>query len=109
MLNHRVTYVLLVVLCLQAFHLRSKFRSTFLQHPDWKNASNYVAKCYMKEEARECYFEDMRVQMDAKLWGEEYTKKNPPKKVSPMPAPPTPAPSHISASCVCAVLCCVVP
>ena len=87
----------------------SSFRkklSTFLQHPDWKNASNYVAKCYMKEEARECYFEDVRVQMDAKLWGEEYTKKNPPKKASPMPAPPTPAPSHISASCVCAVLCC---
>ena len=60
----------------------------------------------MKEEARECYFEDVRVQMDAKLWGEEYTKKNPPKKVSPIPAPPTSTPSHISASCVCCTVLC---
>lgn len=69
--------------------LRKKL-STFLQHPDWKNASNYVAKRYMKEEAREAYFEDVRVQMDAKLWGEEYTKRNPPKKASPVPTPPSP-------------------
>lgn len=73
--------------------------STFLQHPDWKNASNYVAKRYMKEEDREAYFEDVRLQMDAKLWGEEYTKKNPPKKASPH-APPPPR-SHTPMHLMC--------
>lgn len=66
----------------------------------------------MKEEARESYFEDVRVQMDAKLWGEEYTKRNPPKKASPMLAPPTrplPTSTLVHLVCVvlrCAVLCC---
>ena len=31
--------------------------------------------------ARNTYYEDVKLQMDAKLWGEEYNRHNPPKKV----------------------------
>ncbi|XP_042210536.1 eukaryotic elongation factor 2 kinase-like isoform X2 [Homarus americanus] len=49
---------------------------------DWVRAHNYVAKRYMDEETpRETYFDDVKLQMDAKLWGEEYNRHNPPKKV----------------------------
>lgn len=30
---------------------------------------------------REVYFEDVRLQMEAKLWGEEYNRHRPPKQV----------------------------
>ena len=30
---------------------------------------------------RDTYFDDVKLQMDAKLWGEEYNRHNPPKKV----------------------------
>ncbi len=42
---------------------------------------NYVAKRYMEDVDRDVYFEDVRLQMDAKLWGDEYNRHNPPKKV----------------------------
>ena len=59
---------------------------------DWKrDSNNYVAKRYKEDcdeknpkspgVSRETYFEDIRLQMDAKLWGEEYNRHNPPKKV----------------------------
>lgn len=49
---------------------------------DWVRAHNYVAKKYMDEDTpRETYFDDVRLQMDAKSWGEEYNRHNPPKKV----------------------------
>uniref|UniRef100_A0A0P4WKS3 Eukaryotic elongation factor 2 kinase n=1 Tax=Scylla olivacea TaxID=85551 RepID=A0A0P4WKS3_SCYOL len=49
---------------------------------DWERAHNYVAKRYMDlNTPRETYFDDVRLQMDAKLWGEEYNRHNPPKKV----------------------------
>jgi elongation factor 2 kinase len=49
---------------------------------DWKQqAHNYVAKSYMEDVGRDVYFEDVRLQMDAKLWGEEFNRHNPPKKV----------------------------
>lgn len=35
----------------------------------------------MEEVSRETYFQDVRLQMDAKLWGEEFNRHNPPKKV----------------------------
>ncbi|XP_023214285.1 eukaryotic elongation factor 2 kinase-like [Centruroides sculpturatus] len=35
----------------------------------------------MEDVDREVYFEDVKLQMDAKLWGEEYNRHNPPKKV----------------------------
>ena len=51
---------------------------------DWRQtAHNYVAKLYMEDVDREVYFEDVRLQMDTKLWGEEYNRHRPPKKVSP--------------------------
>lgn len=49
---------------------------------DWSQQThNYVAKCYMENVCREVYFEDVRLQMDAKLWGEEYNRHRPPKQV----------------------------
>jgi len=36
----------------------------------------------MEDVGREVYFEDVRLQMDTKLWGEEYNRHKPPKKVS---------------------------
>ncbi len=37
----------------------------------WEHASNYVAKSYMSSDIpRERYFEDVKLQMDAKLWAE---------------------------------------
>ena len=57
--------------------------SNFSQSQDWiKDCNNYVAKSYMSEDTpKETYFEDVKLQMDAKLWGEEYNRHNPPKKV----------------------------
>lgn len=49
---------------------------------DWSQQShNYVAKSYMEDVSRAVYFEDVHLQMDAKLWGEEYNRHKPPKKV----------------------------
>lgn len=48
---------------------------------DWKHAQNYVAKNYLENVERDVYFEDVKLQMEAKLWGEEYNRHNPPKKV----------------------------
>ena len=56
--------------------------SSFSRSRDWRHAHNYVAKRYMAAGvSREVYFEDVRLQMDAKLWGEEFNRHNPPKKV----------------------------
>ena len=55
--------------------------SKFSAQPDWQNASNYVAKCYMSDQPRNVYEQDVKLQMDAKMWGEKYNKRNPPKKV----------------------------
>ena len=48
---------------------------------DWKHAPNFVVKSYMETVDREIYFQDVRLQMDAKIWGEEFSRHNPPKKV----------------------------
>jgi len=62
---------------------RMKKLSNFSHSQDWqRDCNNYVAKRYMEEETeRDTYFQDVRLQMDAKLWGEEYNRHNPPKKV----------------------------
>ena len=67
--------------CSLSLSLYRKKLSKFVQHPDWNNASNYVAKCYMKEAPRDVYFEDVKLQMDSKLWGEKYNQLTVPKKV----------------------------
>jgi len=60
----------------------SKKLSNRVHSSDWSQQShNYVAKSYMEDVGREVYFEDVHLQMDAKLWGEEYNRHNPPKKV----------------------------
>ncbi len=62
-------------------YLRKKL-SNFSHEKCWKNASNYVAKCYLDPETkRENYFDDVKLQMDAKLWAEIFNKFNPPKKI----------------------------
>jgi len=59
-----------------------KKMSSFSRSRDWRHAHNYVAKRYMATGVdQDVYFEDVRLQMDAKLWGEEYNRHNPPKKV----------------------------
>ena len=35
----------------------------------------------MKEAPRDVYFEDVKLQMDSKLWGEKYNQLTVPKKV----------------------------
>ena len=61
--------------------LYRKKLSAFVHQNDWKHASNYVAKSYKKMADRRSYFDDVQLQMDAKLWAEEYNKRDPPKKV----------------------------
>ncbi|XP_055031312.1 eukaryotic elongation factor 2 kinase isoform X4 [Misgurnus anguillicaudatus] len=63
---------------------RAKKLSNFSHSHNWKSASNYVAKRYMETVDREVYFEDIRLQMEAKLWGEEYNRHRPPKQVDIM-------------------------
>uniref|UniRef100_A0A8C6Y415 Eukaryotic elongation factor 2 kinase n=1 Tax=Naja naja TaxID=35670 RepID=A0A8C6Y415_NAJNA len=60
---------------------RTKKLSNFLHMQNWKGAFNYVAKRYIETVDREVYFEDVRLQMEAKLWGEEYNRHKPPKQV----------------------------
>lgn len=61
---------------------RMKKLSNFSCNLDWgKDSNNYVAKKYMDTVDRNIYFEDVKLQCDAKLWGEEYNRHNPPKKV----------------------------
>ncbi|KRY01949.1 Eukaryotic elongation factor 2 kinase, partial [Trichinella pseudospiralis] len=49
---------------------------------DWSKATNFVAKRYIAQSVtRETYFEDVRLQMDAKLWSDEFNRHNPPKKI----------------------------
>uniref|UniRef100_A0A383WC16 Alpha-type protein kinase domain-containing protein n=1 Tax=Tetradesmus obliquus TaxID=3088 RepID=A0A383WC16_TETOB len=54
---------------------------------DWKRAPNFVAKRYKKPVARDVYFADVVLQMDAKWLGDEYSKvPGVPKKVDFMQA-----------------------
>jgi len=62
---------------------RMKKLSNFSHSNDWlRDSNNFVAKRYMAPNTdRETYFQDVQLQMDAKLWGEEFNRHNPPKKV----------------------------
>jgi hypothetical protein len=63
------------------FRLKKLTTSIKKFESSWEHASNYVAKCYMSEDiTRERYFEDVKLQMDAKLWAEIFNRHNPPKK-----------------------------
>ncbi|KAL0984000.1 hypothetical protein UPYG_G00135730 [Umbra pygmaea] len=63
---------------------RTKKLSNFSHSSNWKSACNYVTKRYMQPVDRDVYFEDVRLQMEAKLWGEEYNRHRPPKQVDIM-------------------------
>ncbi|KAM7370598.1 hypothetical protein PAMP_010129 [Pampus punctatissimus] len=63
---------------------RTKKLSNFSHSSNWKSASNYVAKRYMETVDKSVYLEDVRLQMEAKLWGEEYNRHRPPKQVDIM-------------------------
>ena len=67
----------------QTYFIRRKKLSNFSHSDDWaRDSNNFVAKSYIDQEVeRETYFNDVKLQMDAKLWGEEYNRHNPPKKV----------------------------
>jgi len=66
---------------------RMKKMDRYCPNADWKrDSNNYVAKRYKEGPSsedvdRQTYFDDIQMQMDAKLWGEEYNRHNPPKKV----------------------------
>ncbi|KAM6898777.1 eukaryotic elongation factor 2 kinase isoform 1-T1 [Lycodopsis pacificus] len=63
---------------------RTKKLSNFSHSSNWKSAFNYVSKSYMETVDRSVYFEDVTLQMEAKLWGEEYNRHRPPKQVDIM-------------------------
>ncbi len=61
---------------------RLKKLSNFSHKSKWENAFNYVAKSYIQTDMpRNRYFDDVKLQMDAKIWAEFYNRHNPPKKV----------------------------
>ncbi|GIL71722.1 hypothetical protein Vretifemale_2235 [Volvox reticuliferus] len=63
----------------------AKKLSTFTHNVDWHKAQNMVAKRYKKEGVRKSvYYNDVLVQMDAKMLGEMYNKTEPPKQVDVM-------------------------
>lgn len=57
------------------------FRNKVPDNGDWSAASNYVAKRYISPVNNSVYLDDVRLQMEAKLWAEAFNKQNPPKKV----------------------------
>lgn len=48
-----------------------------------------MAKRYIEPVDRSVYFEDVQLQMEAKLWGEEYNRHKPPKQVHEPYQPPS--------------------
>lgn len=61
---------------------RMKKLSNYGKKRNWnRESNNLVAKSYLEDVARETYFLEVTLQMDAKLWSEEYNRHNPPKKV----------------------------
>lgn len=61
---------------------RAKKPSGLSSRDVWhRGNTNYVAKEYMETVPRETYFDDVKLQTEAKLWGNEYSGHNPPKKV----------------------------
>ncbi|TGZ57062.1 hypothetical protein CRM22_010031, partial [Opisthorchis felineus] len=49
--------------------------SNFCQTDDWSHAGNFVAKRYIEPVSSQVYFDDVRLQMDAKLWAEEFSRQ----------------------------------
>ncbi|CAL4188875.1 unnamed protein product, partial [Meganyctiphanes norvegica] len=65
----------------ECFRLK-KLSNSSKEFRSLSHACNYVAKRYINQDTpRDNYFRDVQLQMDAKLWAEEYNRHNPPKKV----------------------------
>uniref|UniRef100_A0A0K0FVJ4 Eukaryotic elongation factor 2 kinase (inferred by orthology to a human protein) n=1 Tax=Strongyloides venezuelensis TaxID=75913 RepID=A0A0K0FVJ4_STRVS len=60
---------------------RVKKMDRLCDETNWKLAMNYVCKRYIQEVDRNVLFEDVKLQMDSKLWAEEFNRHNPPKKI----------------------------
>ncbi len=79
--SHLKGFVILII-CSWLISGSRKKLSNFSQNQDWtRDCNNYVAKQYMDHVERETYFDDVKLQMDAKLWSEEYNRHCPPKPV----------------------------
>ncbi|XP_033100610.1 eukaryotic elongation factor 2 kinase-like isoform X2 [Anneissia japonica] len=63
---------------------RMKKISNMSRTKNWKHSGNFVSKRYMASVERDVYFNDVRLQMDAKLWAEEYNRHHPPKPIDIM-------------------------
>ena len=54
--------------------LPRKKLSNFSKNSEWgRDCNNYVAKRYMDSVERKVYFDDVKLQMDAKLWSKRST------------------------------------
>ena len=71
-----------ICLTIRSLYVFRKKLSNYAGAENWNHTHNFVAKQYMEEVERDVYFQDVKLQMDAKLWGEEYSRHNPPKKVN---------------------------
>ena len=63
---------------------RAKKLGNFSMKSDWALASNVVCKQYLEDVDPEVLFEDITLQMEAKLWAGLYNKRGPPKKIDIM-------------------------
>ena len=63
---------------------RAQKLGNFSMKSDWKYASNVVLKKYIEDVDKSVLFEDITLQMESKLWANEYNLRNPPKKIDVM-------------------------
>ncbi|CAJ0583681.1 unnamed protein product, partial [Mesorhabditis spiculigera] len=77
-----------IKMCMDSFArgaMRECFRvkklSSMGYNQGWENAHNYVAKRYIQEVDKQVIFDDVKLQLDCKLWAEEFNRNNPPKKI----------------------------
>ena len=68
--------------------MRKCFRAlklgNFSMKTDWAHASNVVLKQYLEEVDPSVLFDDVKLQMEAKLWSNLYNKRSPPKQIDIM-------------------------
>ncbi|KAK4022368.1 hypothetical protein OUZ56_007838 [Daphnia magna] len=61
---------------------RIKKLSNFSHNQDWRrDSNNAVIKRFIQPVDRQTYFDEVKLQMDAKLWGEEFNRHHPPKQI----------------------------
>ena len=63
---------------------RAQKLGNFSLKSNWKYASNVVLKKYIEDVDKSVLFEDITLQMESKLWANEYNRRNPPKKIDVM-------------------------